>query len=93
MAEVVATDAIAVPRGRQLPLQQFRRRLKLIPNPKGAYNGTEKITICPWGCLHWGSAYIRNYTVYAVTGRANYMLCSGIHNERAPTVEACTGAV
>ena len=25
--------------------------------------GTEKITIYPRGCLHWGGAYIRNYTV------------------------------
>ena len=41
----------------------FRRCLKLIPKPKGAYNGTEKITICPGGHLHWGGAYIRNYTV------------------------------
>ena len=27
----------------QLPLQQFRCRLKLIPKPKGTYNGTEKL--------------------------------------------------
>ena len=44
-----------------LPLQQFKRRLK--PKPKRAYNGMGKITICPGGRLHWGGAYIRNYTV------------------------------
>ena len=47
----------------QLPLQQFRRRLKLIPKPKGTYSGTEKITIRAEGHLHWGGAYIRNYMV------------------------------
>ena len=43
--------------------QQFKHRLKLIPKPKGTYNGMVKIMICPGGRLHWDGDYIRNYMV------------------------------
>ena len=38
-----------------LPLQQFRCHLKLIPKPKGAYNG---MGMCPWGVPYIGVAPI-----------------------------------
>ena len=43
--------------------QLFRRCLKLIPKPKGASNVTQKMMICPGGCLHWGSTYVGNHMV------------------------------
>ena len=49
----------------RLPLRQFRRRLKLIPKPKGTYNGTEKlrfILTLGW-CLLYGNQLIRKCVV------------------------------
>ena len=39
-----------------------------IPPVLKASIGTDKITLCPTGHLHWGGAYIRNFTVYRRTG-------------------------
>ena len=32
--------------------------------------------ICPGGCLHWGGAYIRNYTVYYEAQLPNDLILS-----------------